>query len=196
MERLDKIPIGDRGGFGAWFANRVWGWRVVATPQTSPIAIPTLLQVSKCFNPEEKVIINPKYPEQTVTIGRQLPTKAKQRLIKLLKDNADVFAWQYSDMTRIPRTLKIRDGAWRMCVDFTDINKACPKDCYSLPEIDWKVDLLFDFKLKCFLDAYKGYHQIQMAKEDKHKIAFHVPQGVYCYQKMPFELKNTGATYQ
>ncbi|GJT75765.1 hypothetical protein Tco_1042490 [Tanacetum coccineum] len=48
------------------------------------------------------------YPEQTVTIGRQLPTKAKQELIKLLKDNADVFAWQYSDMTGIPRTLKIR----------------------------------------------------------------------------------------
>ena len=47
-----------------------------------------------------------------------------------------------------------------------------------------------------FLDAYKGYHQIQMAKEDEHKTAFHAPQGVYCYQKMPFRLKNAGATYQ
>ncbi|GJV88902.1 reverse transcriptase domain-containing protein [Tanacetum coccineum] len=92
--------------------------------------------------------------------------------------------------------VKNTDGAWRMCVDFTDINKACSKDCYSLPEIDWKVDSLSDFKLKCFLDAYKGYHQIQMAKEDKHKTAFHAPQGVYCYQKMPFGLKNAGATYK
>ncbi|GJR47929.1 hypothetical protein Tco_1316032 [Tanacetum coccineum] len=40
MKRPDKFPIGDRGGFGAWFANRVWGWRVVAPPQTRPIAIP------------------------------------------------------------------------------------------------------------------------------------------------------------
>ncbi|GJW54171.1 hypothetical protein Tco_0098256 [Tanacetum coccineum] len=74
--------------------------------------------------------------------------------------------------------VKKTDGAWRMCVDFIDINKACPKDCYSLPEIDWKVDSLSDFKLKCFLDAYKGYHQIQMAKEDKHKTAFHTPKEI------------------
>ncbi|GJU23459.1 hypothetical protein Tco_1156801 [Tanacetum coccineum] len=66
------------------------------------------IEVSECFNPEEKIIINPKYPEQTVTIGRQLPTKSKQRLINLLKDNANVLAWQYSDMIGIPRTLKIR----------------------------------------------------------------------------------------
>ncbi|GJR50972.1 reverse transcriptase domain-containing protein [Tanacetum coccineum] len=72
----------------------------------------------------------------------------------------------------------VRDGAWRMCVNFTDINKACPKDCYSLPEIDWKVDSLFDFKVKCFLDAYKGYHQIQISKEDEHKTDFHAPQGI------------------
>ncbi|GJQ90295.1 reverse transcriptase domain-containing protein [Tanacetum coccineum] len=91
---------------------------------------------------------------------------------------------------------KKTDGAWRMCVDFTDINKACPKDYYSLPEIDWKVDSLFDFKLKCFLNAYKGYHQMKMAKEDEHKTAFHTPQGVYCYRKMPFGLKNAGGTYQ
>ncbi|GKC86820.1 reverse transcriptase domain-containing protein [Tanacetum coccineum] len=50
------------------------------------------------------------------------------------------------------------DGGWRMCVDFTDINKACPKDCYSLPEIDWKVESLLGFRLKCIFDAYKGYH--------------------------------------
>ncbi|GKA49976.1 reverse transcriptase domain-containing protein [Tanacetum coccineum] len=51
-----------------------------------------------------------------------------------------------------------------MCFDFTDINKACPKDCYPLPEIDWKMESLSGFRLKCFLDAYKGYHQIQMAE--------------------------------
>ncbi|GKB64814.1 reverse transcriptase domain-containing protein [Tanacetum coccineum] len=76
--------------------------------------------------------------------------------------------------------VKKSDGGWRMCVDFTDINKACPKDCYPLPEIDWKVETLSGFCLKCFFDAYKGYHQIQMAEEDEDKTT----------------LKNAGATYQ
>ncbi|GKE87488.1 reverse transcriptase domain-containing protein [Tanacetum coccineum] len=86
--------------------------------------------------------------------------------------------------------------SWRMCVDFTDLNKACPQDCYPLPEIDWKVESLCGYPFKCFLDAYKGYHQIQMDKDDEEKTAFHTSQGVYCYTKMPFGLKNAGATYQ
>ncbi|GJW32932.1 reverse transcriptase domain-containing protein [Tanacetum coccineum] len=83
-----------------------------------------------------------------------------------------------------------------MCVDFTDLNKACPQDCYPLLEIDWKVEYLCGYPFKCFLDAYKGYHQIQMAESDEEKTAFHTSQGVYCYTKMPFGLKNAGATYQ
>ncbi|GJU46471.1 reverse transcriptase domain-containing protein [Tanacetum coccineum] len=63
-------------------------------------------------------------------------------------------------------------------------------------EIDWKVESLCGYPFKCFLDAYKGYHQIQMAELDEEKMAFHTPHGVYCYTKMPFGLKNAGATYQ
>ncbi|GJR38509.1 reverse transcriptase domain-containing protein [Tanacetum coccineum] len=92
--------------------------------------------------------------------------------------------------------VKKSDGGWRMCFDFTDINIACPKDCYPLPEIDWKVESLSGFRLKYFLDDYKGYHQIQMAEEDEDKTTFFVGEGVYCYRKMPFDLKNAGATYQ
>ncbi|GKA38655.1 reverse transcriptase domain-containing protein [Tanacetum coccineum] len=83
-----------------------------------------------------------------------------------------------------------------MCVDFTGINKAYPKDGYPLPEIDWKVESLLGFQLKCFLDAYKGYHQIQMAKEDEDKTTFFAGMEVFCYRKMPFGLKNVGDTYQ
>ncbi|GKF03085.1 putative reverse transcriptase domain-containing protein [Tanacetum coccineum] len=68
--------------------------------------------------------------------------------------------------------VKKSDNSWRMCVDFKDLNKACPKDGYPLPEIDWKVESLCGFPFKCFLDAYKGYHQIQMAEEDEEKTAF------------------------
>nr|GEX25107.1 reverse transcriptase domain-containing protein [Tanacetum cinerariifolium] len=80
--------------------------------------------------------------------------------------------------------------------DFKDLNKACPKDGYPLPEIDWKVESLCGFPFKCVLDAYKGYHQIQMAKENEEKTAFITSQRIFCYKKMPFGLKNAGASYQ
>ncbi|GKB53233.1 hypothetical protein Tco_0903986, partial [Tanacetum coccineum] len=78
----------------------------------------------------------------------------------------------YHDWLSNPVMVKKSDNSWRMCVDFKDLNKACPKDGYPLPEIDWKVESLCGFPFKCFLDAYKGYHQIQMAEEDEEKTAF------------------------
>ncbi|GJU75223.1 reverse transcriptase domain-containing protein [Tanacetum coccineum] len=95
-----------------------------------------------------------------------------------------------------PVMVKKHDGSWRMCVDFKDLNKACPQDGYPLSEIDWKVESLCGYPFKCFLDAYKGYHQIKMEKEDEEKMTFITNQGICCYLKMPFGLKNAGATYQ
>ncbi|GJR07600.1 reverse transcriptase domain-containing protein [Tanacetum coccineum] len=92
--------------------------------------------------------------------------------------------------------VKKLDSSWMMYIDFKDLNKACPKDLYPLSEIDWKIKYLMGFKYKCFLDAYKGYHQIQIAKRDEEKTAFHTDEGVFCYRKMPFGLKNAGATHQ
>ncbi|GJZ02189.1 reverse transcriptase domain-containing protein [Tanacetum coccineum] len=103
---------------------------------------------------------------------------------------------QYHDWLSNPVMVKKHDDSWRMCVDFKDLNKACPKDGYLLPEINWKVESLCGSSFKCFLDAYKGYHQIQMAKEDEEKTAFITNQGISCYTKMPFGLRNAGATYQ
>jgi hypothetical protein len=103
---------------------------------------------------------------------------------------------QYQTWVANPVLVKKGDGTWRMCIDFKDLNDACPKDCYPLPEIDLKVDALAGFRLKCFLDAYKGCHQIKMAKEDEDKRAFITNEGLFCYQEMPFGLKNVGATYQ
>ncbi|GJX31501.1 reverse transcriptase domain-containing protein [Tanacetum coccineum] len=88
------------------------------------------------------------------------------------------------------------DESWKMCVDFKDLNKACPKDGYPLPKIDWNVESLCGFPFKCFLDEYKGYYQIKMAKEDEEKTSFITNQGIYCYSKMPFGLRNARATYQ
>ncbi|GJU07443.1 reverse transcriptase domain-containing protein [Tanacetum coccineum] len=72
-----------------------------------------------------------------------------------------------------PVIVRKNDGTWRMCIDFTNLNKACPKDSYPLPKIDQKIESLEFLEFKCFLDAYKGYHQIRMAEEDEEKTAFH-----------------------
>ncbi|GJY09729.1 reverse transcriptase domain-containing protein, partial [Tanacetum coccineum] len=197
-----------------------------------------------------KVAIHHDFLDQEVALGGTL---SMTTLCALLKRNLDIFAWQPSDMTGVPRQIaehrlniwdgyppvrqkkrgqaperakaiqvevqklvkagimhevyyhdwlsnsvmvKKHDGSWRMCVDFTNLNKACPQDCYPLPKIDWKVESLCGYPFKCFLDAYKGYHQIQMAEMDKEKTAFHTPHGFYCYTKMTFGLKNARAMYQ
>nr|GEW58961.1 reverse transcriptase domain-containing protein [Tanacetum cinerariifolium] len=95
-----------------------------------------------------------------------------------------------------PVLVKKGDGSWRMCIDFKNINSAYPKDYYPLPEIDLKIESVMGFPLKCLLDADKGYHQVRMDKEYKEKIAFFTDQGIYCYTKMSFGLKNARATYQ
>ncbi|GKC04051.1 reverse transcriptase domain-containing protein, partial [Tanacetum coccineum] len=92
--------------------------------------------------------------------------------------------------------VKKADGTWRMCIDFKNVNSTCPKDHYPILEIDLKIEAVMGFHFKCFLDAYKGYHQIQMSEEDEEKTAFYTDQGTYYYVKMPFGLKNAEATYQ
>ncbi|GKB70015.1 reverse transcriptase domain-containing protein [Tanacetum coccineum] len=118
-----------------------------------------------------------------------------QEVIKLVK--AIILKEVYSPRwVANPVMVRKNDGTWRMCIDFTNLNKACPKDSYPLPEIDQKIESLEGFRFKCFLDAYKGYHQIRMAEEDEEKTAFYTEHGTFCYKKMPFGLRNAGATYQ
>jgi len=81
------------------------------------------------------------------------------------------------------------DNEWRMCVDYTDLNKHCPKDPFGLPRIDEVVDSMARCKLFSFLDCYFGYHQIALNKEDQIKTSFITPFGAYCYTTMSFGLK-------
>jgi hypothetical protein len=82
-----------------------------------------------------------------------------------------------------------------MCVDFIDLNKACPKDSFSLSRIDALVDSTSRYELLSFMDAFSGYNQILMHPEDREKTAFITDRGFYYYKVMPFNLKNAGATY-
>ena len=92
--------------------------------------------------------------------------------------------------------VKKKNGKWRVCVDFADLNKACPKDPFSMPRIDQLVDATSGHPRMSFLDAFQGYHQISLALEDQEKTAFVTPTGNYHYKVMPFGLKNAGSTYQ
>ena len=77
-----------------------------------------------------------------------------------------------------------------MCVDFTDLNNACSKDSFPLPKIDQLVDSTAGHKLLTFMDAFLGYNQIKMSKENQEKTAFITSQGLCCYKVMSFGLKN------
>jgi hypothetical protein len=95
-----------------------------------------------------------------------------------------------------PVLVKKKGGKWRMCVDYTGLNKACPKVPYPLPRINQIVDSTAGCETLSFLDAYSGYHQIKMKESDQLATSFITPFGMYCYTTMPFGLRNAGATYQ
>ena len=89
-----------------------------------------------------------------------------------------------------------KNKQWRMCIDYTSLNKACPKDPFALPRIDQVIDSTARCKLLSFLDAYSGYHQIKLNPADRLKTAFIMPFGAFCYLTMTFGLRNAGATFQ
>uniref|UniRef100_A0A2N9HHU0 Uncharacterized protein n=1 Tax=Fagus sylvatica TaxID=28930 RepID=A0A2N9HHU0_FAGSY len=137
-----------------------------------------------------------------------MPVKQKRRVFAPERNNAimeevdkllaanfirEVF---YPDWLANVVMVKKSTGKWRMCVDFTDLNKACPKDSFPLPRIDQLVDSTAGHKLLTFMDAFSGYNQIVMDESDQEKTSFITSRGLFCYKVMPFGLKNAGATYQ
>ena len=83
-----------------------------------------------------------------------------------------------------------------MCVDFTDLNKACPKNSYPLPQVYILVDSMARHQLLSFMDAFSGYNQIKLNKANQEKTSFVTSQGLFCYKVMSFGLKNMGTMYQ
>ena len=97
-----------------------------------------------------------------------------------------------ANMVVVPK----KGSKWRVCVDFTDLNEACPKDSFLLSRIDQIVDAATEHGILSFLDTFSGYHHIPMHLPDVEKTTFITPHGLYCYNVMPFSLKNVRATYQ
>uniref|UniRef100_A0A2N9G960 Reverse transcriptase domain-containing protein n=1 Tax=Fagus sylvatica TaxID=28930 RepID=A0A2N9G960_FAGSY len=153
--------------------------------------------------------INPSIISHKLNVDPSLrPIKQKRRVFAPERNNAimeevdkllaanfirEVF---YPDWLANVVMVKKSTGKWRMCVDFTDLNKACPKDSFPLPRIDQLVDSTAGHKLLTFMDAFSGYNQIVMDESDQEKTSFITSRGLFCYKVMPFGLKNAGATYQ
>jgi hypothetical protein len=95
-----------------------------------------------------------------------------------------------------PVPVNKKQGTICVCTDFHDLNKACPKDNFPTPFIDQIIDEFVDCEAFSFMDGFSGYNQIQIKLEDQHKMAFICLWGTFAYRKMPFGLKNAGATFQ
>jgi hypothetical protein len=121
----------------------------------------------------------------------------KQRLRKMSEDKAEGARNEVTYLEWLANTVMVKkaNGKWRMCIDFTDLNKACPKDEFPIPRIDTLVDAAASSELMSLLDYYSGYHQICMKKEDEPKTSFITPSGTYCYLRMPEGLKNAGGSF-
>ena len=126
-------------------------------------------------------------PEQDNAINEEVQKLTTSKFIR------EVY---YPDWLANVVMIKKANGKWRICVDFTDLNKACLKDSYPLPRINQLVDSIMGHKLLSFMDAFSGYNQIRMDKVDQEKTSFITSQCQFCYKVMPFKLKNAGATYQ
>ncbi|XP_075475268.1 uncharacterized protein LOC142506018 [Primulina tabacum] len=111
-------------------------------------------------------------PEKNKIIEEQVKEMLKAGHIREVQ-----FPTWLSNVVLVPKAT----GKWRMCVNFRDHNKACPKYCYPLPRIDQLVDSTSGFELLNFMDAYQGYHQIPMAREDQDKASFITSEGTFCY---------------
>ena len=143
--------------------------RLNVSPSFKPVK-----QKRRCLAPERKKAINEE-------VGKILQAGAIREV-------------EYPEWLANVVLVKKANGKWRLCIDFTDVNKACPKDNFPLQRIDLIVDATADHELS-FMDAFSGYNQIGMDPDDQEKTLFITAQGTYCYRVMPFRLKNAGATY-
>ena len=164
----------------------VFAWSHENMPGIDPSVITHRLNVCPSFKPvrQKKRVFA---PERDNVIKDEV-----QKLIvaKFIREVYYLYWLAYVVM------VKKANGKWRMCVDFTYLNKACPKDSYMLPRIDQLVDSTARHKLLSFMDAFSGYNQIRMDEVNQEKTSFVTSQGLFCYKVMPFGLKNVGVTYQ
>ena len=146
-------------------------YRLNVSPSTKPVK-----QKVRHFHPDRHLVI--------------------QTEVDNLLQNGFIRAVKYLEWLANVVVVPEKGNKLRVCVDYTDLNDACPKDSFPLPRIDQIVDASVGNGMLSFLNAFSGYHQIPMHPPDAEKTSFITPYRLYCYNVMPFGLKNAVATYQ
>ena len=164
----------------------VFAWNSYKVPRVNPEFIVHKLNVDPSFPPKKKK------PRKAAKEHVDAVKSEVQRL-KEVGVIREIFFPKWLANTVV---VKKKNGNWRVCVDFTDLNRACPKDPFPMPKIDRLVDATYGHPKMSFLDAFQGYHQIALAPEDREKTTFVPSDANYHYNVMPFGLKNARATYQ
>nr|AAM74243.1 Putative retroelement [Oryza sativa Japonica Group] len=188
MITYDKVPVKEEDALVSFLrANAdVFAWRPADMPGVPREVIEHRLAVRPDARPVRQKVRR-QAPERQAFICEEVARLLEAGFIREV-----IHPEWLANPVVVPKS----NGKLRMCIDYTDLNKTCPKDPYPLPRIDQIVDSTAGCDLLCFLDAYSGYHQIRMAREDEEKTAFITPIGTYCYTTMPFGLKNAGPTFQ
>ena len=164
----------------------VFAWSHEEMPRIDLLVIVHKLNVNPASSPIR----------QKKRVFAQERDKAIAEKVRKLLEAGFIREVYYPDWLANVVMVKKPNGKWRMCIDFTDLNRACPKDSYPLPQIDTLVDSTARHELLSFMDAFSGYNQIRIKEEDQEKTSFITSQGIFCYKVMSFGLKNAGATYQ
>ena len=158
----------------------VFAWKHEDMGGIDPAIITHRLNVSPSFKPV-------KQKRRSFTTERQ--KAINEEVGKLLQAGA-IREVEYLEWLANVVLVKKVNGKWQLCIDFTDINRACPKDSFPLPRIDLIVDATAGHELLSFMDAFSSYNQIIMDSDDQEKTSFVTGQGTYCYRVMSFGLKN------
>ena len=164
----------------------VFVWNAYETPGVDPSFICHHLNVNPFVTPK-------KQPPRCLSQDHSNAIRDEVMKLKQTRAIKEVF---YSEWLANTMVVKKKNGKWRVCVDFTNLNRDYPKDPFPMPKIDRLVDATVGHSRMSFLDVFQGYHQIPLVLGDQDKTAFVTPTRNYHYKMMSFGLKNVGSTYQ
>ena len=203
-EELEPVPLDDNPENLAYIGSKltenlrsllthflrqirdVFAWKQADMGGIDPAIITHRLNVNPYFNPVK---------QKRRSFAPERQKAINEEVDKLLQAGA-IREVEYPEWLANVVLVKKANGKWRLCIDFTDVNRACPKDSFPFPLIDLIVDSTAGHELLNFMDAFSSYNQISMDPDDQEKTSFVTGQGTYYYRVMPFGLKNTGTTYQ
>jgi len=164
----------------------LFAWSIADLPKVDPQVVVHILSIYR----ETRYVSQKKRK-----LGEEQSLTAKIEAAKLVEAGFIAEAYYTTWLASVVLVKKASDK-WRMCVDYTDLNKACPKDAYPLPNIHRLVDRAIENCVLSFLDAYSGYNKIPMIPSNMIKTVFITEDANYFYKVIPFGIKNVGATYQ